>query len=93
MRGARDFPRAETVRVRLPRAREPGGEVGLGLEHQDRHVEIGAQARRRGRRHIRLRRLRERRADAEAAVHEVAVVGVRDRRHRVEVGHEPERRL
>ena len=50
-------------------------------------------SRRPGRRHARLRRLRERRAATEAAVHEVAVVRVRQRRDRVEVRHEPERRL
>ena len=70
-----------------------GARVGLGVEHQDRHVEVVPDQGGRRRRHRGQRRLRQGRTRDVAAVHQEAVIDVHERVRRVDVGDEAPGRL
>jgi hypothetical protein len=94
VRRARDLPETEVVRVVLARRRiGEEGEIGLGLEDEHRHVDVGADDRVAGYADRAQRGLAERRAESAAAVDEVAVEDVRERMDAVHVRHHAERGL
>ena len=94
--GAADLPSGEGLGVGLTCAcvAEPvADQVGLGGEHQDRSLQVGARERRIGRGERRLRGSGERCTRAGTAVHQVAVEHVVQRGDGVHVGGQAERGL
>ena len=91
--GAGQLPLSEHRCVSLTRGQVGADHVALSLDDHDRDVEIVTDGRRRRERDDGKGRLGERRAGAEAAVHEEAVVDLVDRLDRVDVGDETARRL